>query len=158
MHDYEFGWKDVVVIYSQETVRIIKAFEDYADPDGPYMSHCHILEHEDAGMMTHWVVVDQPTGIEDPDQSIPNNFSLNQNFPNPFNPTTLIQFSLPQDSDVRLIVFNLLGLEIAVLAEGEYAAGTYSVTFDGMSLASGVYLYQLVAGTKRLTRKLLFIK
>ncbi|HIA30483.1 MAG TPA: hypothetical protein EYN82_02520, partial [Candidatus Marinimicrobia bacterium] len=59
MQDYELGWKDVVVVYSQETVRIIKSFEDYADPESPYMSHCHILEHEDAGMMTHWVVVDQ---------------------------------------------------------------------------------------------------
>jgi bilirubin oxidase len=57
-HDYELGWKDVVVVYSQETVRIIKSFEDYADPESPYMSHCHILEHEDVGMMTHWVVAD----------------------------------------------------------------------------------------------------
>jgi len=57
-HDYELGWKDVVVVYSQETVRIIKSFEDYADPESPYMSHCHILEHEDVGMMTHWIVAD----------------------------------------------------------------------------------------------------
>ena len=61
-HDYELGWKDVVIVYSQETVRIIKSFEDYADPEGPYMSHCHILEHEDVGMMTHWVVVDTVGG------------------------------------------------------------------------------------------------
>ena len=74
------------------------------------------------------------------------------------NPNTQIQFGVPCDSDIRLVVFNLLGLEIAVLAEGEYTAGTYSITFDGMNLASGVYLYQLVAGTKRLTRKLLLIK
>jgi len=61
-HDYELGWKDVVIVYSQETVRIIKSFEDYADPEGPYMSHCHILEHEDVGMMTHWVVVNTVGG------------------------------------------------------------------------------------------------
>jgi len=61
-HDYELGWKDVVVVYSQETVRIIKSFEDYADPESPYMSHCHILEHEDVGMMTHWVVADTVGG------------------------------------------------------------------------------------------------
>ena len=158
MHDYEFGWKDVVVIYSQETVRIIKAFEDYADPDSPYMSHCHILEHEDAGMMTHWVVVDKPTGIEEPNKTIPINFTLNQNYPNPFNPTTLIQFGLPRDSDIRLVVFNLLGREIAVLAEGEYTAGTYSVTFNATNLTSGIYLYQLVAGTQRLTGKMILMK
>jgi FtsP/CotA-like multicopper oxidase with cupredoxin domain len=57
--DYELGWKDVVVVYPQETVRIIKPFKDYTDSNHPYMSHCHILEHEDIGMMTHWVVVDQ---------------------------------------------------------------------------------------------------
>ena len=57
--DYELGWKDVITVYPQETVRIIKPFEDYTDSNHPYMSHCHILEHEDAGMMTHWVVVDQ---------------------------------------------------------------------------------------------------
>ena len=62
IHDYELGWKDVVVVYSQETVRIIKSFEDYADPESPYMSHCHVLEHEDVGMMTHWVVADTVGG------------------------------------------------------------------------------------------------
>ena len=62
IHDYELGWKDVVVVHSQETVRIIKSFEDYADPESPYMSHCHVLEHEDVGMMTHWVVADTVGG------------------------------------------------------------------------------------------------
>jgi hypothetical protein len=62
IHDYELGWKDVVVVHSQETVRIIKSFEDYADPESPYMSHCHVLEHEDVGMMTHWVVADTVEG------------------------------------------------------------------------------------------------
>ena len=112
----------------------------------------------DAGMMTHWVVVDQTTGIEEPNKTIPINFTLNQNYPNPFNPTTLIQFGLPRDSDIRLIVFNLLGREIAVLAEGEYTAGTYSVTFNATNLTSGIYLYQLVAGTQRLTGKMILMK
>jgi len=56
--DYELGWKDVVVVFPQEIVRIIKPFKNYEDFQHPFMSHCHILEHEDAGMMTHWVVVD----------------------------------------------------------------------------------------------------
>ena len=52
----EMGWKDVVLVRPFETVRIIKRFLDYADPVNPYMFHCHILEHEDVGMMGQWVV------------------------------------------------------------------------------------------------------
>ena len=55
---HEFGWKDVVLVRPFETVRIIKRFHDYADPVNPYMFHCHILEHEDVGMMGQFVVVD----------------------------------------------------------------------------------------------------
>ena len=53
----ERGWKDVVLVNASETVRIIAQFSEYADPDIPYMYHCHILEHEDAGMMGQFVVV-----------------------------------------------------------------------------------------------------
>ena len=54
--DHELGWKDVVLARPFETIRIIKRFHDYADPQIPYMYHCHILEHEDLGMMGQWVV------------------------------------------------------------------------------------------------------
>ena len=53
---HELGWKDVVLVRPFETVRIIKRFHDYADPVNPYMFHCHILEHEDVGMMGQFVV------------------------------------------------------------------------------------------------------
>jgi FtsP/CotA-like multicopper oxidase with cupredoxin domain len=53
----ERGLKDTVRVHGGETVRVIARFEDYADPDRPYMYHCHILEHEDAGMMGQFVVV-----------------------------------------------------------------------------------------------------
>ena len=58
--EHEFGWKDVVLVRPFETVRIIKRFHDYADPVNPYMFHCHILEHEDVGMMGQFVVVADP--------------------------------------------------------------------------------------------------
>ena len=99
------------------------------------------------------------TSVSDQAKSIvPTTANLAQNYPNPFNPTTRIQFSLPQDSDIRLVVFDLLGREIKVLAEGRYTADLHSVTFDGANLASGVYLYQLQAGTQRLTGKMLLLK
>jgi len=53
----EAGWKDTVVVRPQETVRIAMAFTDFADPDHPYMYHCHLLNHEDGGMMGQFLVV-----------------------------------------------------------------------------------------------------
>ena len=99
-----------------------------------------------------------PVSVGDAPELKPETFRLEQNYPNPFNPTTQIQFSLPQDSDIRLAVFDLLGREVQVLAEGRYTAGTYSVAFDGTNLASGVYLYQLQAGTQRLTGEMILMK
>lgn len=67
--DYERGWKDTVVVNPRETARVITRFDDFADPHHPYMFHCHILEHEDMGMMGQFVVVDnlaEPVGIVSP--------------------------------------------------------------------------------------------
>jgi len=99
-----------------------------------------------------------PVSVGDTPELKPETFRLEQNYPNPFNPTTQIQFSLPQDSDIRLVVFDLLGREVQVLAEGRYTASTYSVTFDGTNRASGIYLYQLQAGTQQLTGEMTLTK
>jgi len=88
----------------------------------------------------------------------PKEFSLSQNYPNPFNPTTLISFQLPASGFVRLRVFDLLGKEVATLAEGERPAGSYQVSFDGSRLSSGIYLYRLEAGELTITKKLVLLK
>jgi bilirubin oxidase len=56
--DYEMGWKDTVIVHSLEQVDLIKYFSDFADPEGPFMYHCHILDHEDKGMMGQFVIID----------------------------------------------------------------------------------------------------
>ncbi len=94
--------------------------------------------------------------LSSPDKSpVPRAYELEQNYPNPFNPTTVISAQWPADSDVRLVVYDLLGREVAVLADGRYPAGRYNFTFDATNLASGVYLYRLVVGgfveTKKMT-------
>ncbi len=86
----------------------------------------------------------------DPVAGIPETFSLDQNYPNPFNPSTRIQFGLAEQSEVTLRVFDVLGREVAVLADGPQAAGVYSVEWNGLSTAgthvsSGMYFYQLEA-------------
>jgi uncharacterized protein (TIGR02145 family) len=90
--------------------------------------------------------------------TLPAEYLLEQNFPNPFNPATAIRYALPEAGQVRLEVFTAAGQRVAVLAEGERAAGWHSATFEGGSLASGVYIYRLQAGGLVLTRKLLLMK
>jgi hypothetical protein len=95
---------------------------------------------------------------------LPSEFTLLQNYPNPFNPSTLIRFSLPQQSTVSLTVFNMLGEVITVLAADQpYEPGYHEVEFQGKSAASGVYLYRLQvntpAGVKfEQTKKMLILK
>lgn len=90
--------------------------------------------------------------------TIPESFSLSHNYPNPFNPSTVITFRVPKAERVRIKVFDLLGREIATLVDERRDAGAYTVTFDGAALASGVYLYQMVAGGFVKTEKMLLQK
>ncbi len=86
---------------------------------------------------------------------VPRETALMQNFPNPFNPTTMIRYALMQRSEVSLAVFNVLGQEIVTLVDGTVGPGYHEVQFDGRSLASGVYLYRLKAGNY--TRTMTFV-
>lgn len=94
---------------------------------------------------------------------LPTEFGLSQNYPNPFNPSTTFDFALPTKADVQINVFNVLGQKVATLADKEYAAGTYQVTWDGTNdrgehIASGVYFYTMKAGDYTQTRKLMMVK
>jgi hypothetical protein len=76
---------------------------------------------------------------------LPSAFELLQNFPDPFNPNTAIQFLLPENSFVQLDVFNVLGRKVATLVDNLVEAGSHSITFDGSKLSSGVYFYEMHA-------------
>jgi hypothetical protein len=76
---------------------------------------------------------------------IPKSYVLRQNFPNPFNPTTTIEYSIPEAGNIHITVHDLLGKEIAVLVNGYQEAGVYMTQFDGSSLSSGIYIYKLQA-------------
>jgi len=90
--------------------------------------------------------------------TVPTEFMLEQNFPNPFNPTTTIQFNIPKQSLVSLKVYDVIGREVSVLAEGVHSTGVYSVQFDASSLSSGVYYYKLTAGSFSSIKKMLILK
>jgi hypothetical protein len=85
-------------------------------------------------------------------------FALNQNFPNPFNPSTQISYSIPNDGYVSLKVFDLLGSPVATLFQGFRRSGAYVARFDGTGLSSGVYLYRLESGNFTQSRKLVLVR
>ena len=78
---------------------------------------------------------------------IPTNYNLSQNYPNPFNPSTKIRYSVPQSSNVVIKVFDILGNEIETLIDEQKSVGTYEITWYANNLPSGVYFYQLQAGS-----------
>ena len=98
------------------------------------------------------------TSVEPVDGEIPAAFALEQNYPNPFNPSTTIRFSLEQAQAVTLTVYDMLGREVRVLADGVQPAGNYSVSLDGANLAGGTYLYVLRTGQHVSAKKMTLLK
>ncbi|MDE2888000.1 MAG: T9SS type A sorting domain-containing protein [Gemmatimonadota bacterium] len=94
---------------------------------------------------------------------LPDRFGLEQNMPNPFNPSTAIGYQLPEAAMVRLVIYNLLGQEVRVLVNERRNAGTFTATWDGTDalgrrVASGVYLYRIQTGSFSATRRMLLLK
>jgi TctA family transporter len=89
---------------------------------------------------------------------IPTEYSLQQNYPNPFNPSTTIRYSLPQSGQVKLIVYDVLGRQVATLIDEKQNAGVFAITFNAARLTSGVYFYRLNIGTFTQTKKMLMLK
>lgn len=99
-----------------------------------------------------------PVIISTNNENIPGKFALFQNFPNPFNPASYIGYNLPKESYVVLKVYDAAGREVRTIVEETKPAGSYQVTFDGSSFTSGIYLYQIICGDFRETRKMILVK
>jgi hypothetical protein len=97
------------------------------------------------------------TGIKY-DITIPKKYSLSQNYPNPFNPSTTIKYAIASSSYVTIKVFDILGNEVASLVNEKKPIGNYTVNFNASNLSSGVYLYQIRAGSFISTKKMLLLK
>ena len=95
---------------------------------------------------------------ENTEISIPKTMKLHQNYPNPFNPTTVISYDLPKTQLVQINIYNMLGQKIANLVNNVQSAGNYSINFDGSSLSSGIYFYQIQTDGFQQTRKMLLVK
>jgi hypothetical protein len=89
---------------------------------------------------------------------LPKNYTLYQNYPNPFNPGTTIKFDVPELSDVKITVFNLLGQKIAEELRPNLTTGTYEYFFNGANISSGVYFYTMTSGSFRETKRMILVK
>jgi hypothetical protein len=92
------------------------------------------------------------------DGPIPTQYQLSNNYPNPFNPTTVIEYALPKEDKVSLKIYNVIGQEVATLKNEIQKAGTYRVSFDGAKLATGVYFYRLQTSGFNQVKKMLLVK
>ncbi len=99
------------------------------------------------------------TDVENPTEDlVPEKFELSQNYPNPFNPATTIQFSIKDAGEYSLRVYNTLGQLVTTLFSADYTPGSYSITFNGSNLASGIYFYNLTGKNVNVTKKMILIK
>lgn len=120
-------------------------------------AHLYFAEPLDSSTLEKLGFTRFPTDIKIED-NIPSEYILYQNYPNPFNPQTSIAFQLPESAEARLMVYDILGNEIAVLLDEYTSAGKYEVIFNAHSLPSGIYYYRLYAGSKIETKKMILIK
>ena len=102
-------------------------------------------------------------GVDNRNETFPQGFALEQNFPNPFNPTTTLRFDLPEVNDVTLTIYNMLGQKVRTFNYQNTSAGYHSITWDatndlGEQVGAGVYLYQLQAKDFVKTRKMVLLK
>ena len=104
------------------------------------------------------VVGQMCTALAEAPAELPTEFGLEANYPNPFNPSTTIRFSLPESAQVRLVVLDVLGRQIRVLLDGTRQAGAYEVLFDANDLPSGMYLYRLETPQGSFVRTMLLAK
>ncbi len=97
------------------------------------------------------------TGVE-VEAGIPDNYSISQNYPNPFNPTTNIKFAVPENSNVKITIYNAVGKQVAVLVNDQFAPGFYNYSWNASNLASGVYFYEMVTNNFRQVQKMMLMK
>jgi hypothetical protein len=101
---------------------------------------------------------DVPSGLINYNNQIPAGFSLKQNFPNPFNPVTIIKYDIVKDGYVKLAVYDILGKELKSIINENQKAGSYTIQFDGSKLSSGVYFYRLIINGFTETKKMMLTK
>jgi len=107
---------------------------------------------------TYTLYILHPVGIGPGANYLPQKFVLDKNYPNPFNPTTIIKYQIPEISFVTIKVYDVLGNEVVTLINEEKPVGNYEVEFDAVGLSSGMYFFTLQAGSFIETKKMVLMK
>jgi endonuclease/exonuclease/phosphatase family metal-dependent hydrolase len=137
----------------------VAPFESAVVMNQPYSGNNYCSDH--LGVLTSFR--DGVMNVDDESSVYPDEFKLFQNYPNPFNPATKIKYTIPavganRNTPVQLKVYDVLGIEIAILVNNEKPAGIYEVEFIGNGLPSGIYFYRMQAGAYTATKKLILMK
>jgi hypothetical protein len=126
-----------------------------------YVYTLKIFKESDGMFWVNWVTYAQQFNSElEPVGNIvvPKSYALHQNYPNPFNPATSIQYSIPKAEFVTLKIYDILGKEVKTLVHEYLQPGTYRVTFDALTMASGVYLYKVTAGPFTDVKRMMLVR
>ena len=115
------------------------------------------VPHASSGMKGQ-IIINSSADVRPSNNETPSYYRLNQNFPNPFNPSTKISFSLPKKNHVVLEVYNTIGNEIATLVDADLQAGTHEISWVAKSLPSGIYFYRIKTDEFFDTKKLILLK
>jgi hypothetical protein len=146
------GWENIGFIHGSGTTTERKAYffvDDNISGSGIFSYRLKQIDFSGSYEYSHLVNVEV---------SLPSGFVLEQNFPNPFNPSTTIRFSLPEKSNVRLIIYNQIGQKVDNLINGVFEAGYYSYDWNASGMPSGIYFYELLTDNFKSIRKLNLIK
>ncbi|MHC1737258.1 MAG: T9SS type A sorting domain-containing protein [Ignavibacteriaceae bacterium] len=143
LHQWTFGYFDVSAAAGQTISVILRV-----DAANSMWSYLYLDD----------VSLSSAVPVEDEQTSLPFGTELKTNYPNPFNPSTVISFTLPRTEHVSLKVFDIMGNEVATLVDGIKNAGTHEIIFDAGNFPSGVYFYELVSGSQFLRKKMMLLK
>jgi len=144
-------WNKVTFIQGKGNSNSPKEYS-YSDNhlnSGKYQYRLKIIDND--GAYKYSAVVEAVIGV-------PTEYSLSQNFPNPFNPSTKIEYTLPSNGHVKLQVFSVTGQLVKILTDENKDAGYYSIDFNGSNLSSGIYLYRLSVDNRNIVKKMLYLK
>ncbi len=153
------GNVDSATVYDFDPMYADEATGDFSLLEG---SPAYGKAHDSSALGDLRWAVNSPVGVEEGNVFV-NDYILSQNYPNPFNPATKIQYTIPAvgrayTRSVQLIVYDVLGNEIATLVNKEQTAGNYEVDFNASGLSSGMYFYSLTAGGFSSTKKMILLK
>lgn len=161
------GWKLVSWDLSQDSV--VAWVNGNGTLNGNLYLDSFQMTYTEGQPTTGFIVFDDLRAVEmglatstEPDDElisdVPNQIELKQNYPNPFNPSTNISFGLPQQGEVNLKIYDMLGREVATVYAGVKSKGFHTIQFDASRLSSGVYIYRLVTKSGTVSKKMTLLK